>query len=89
MPLCDGCHAKADGTRRGEAATRAGTLVRAGLRRAVAAGRVLGRRPIVVTETQWAEVRGLGVRKAARLLGMSVNTLRKARRAKKAEGWSL
>jgi DNA invertase Pin-like site-specific DNA recombinase len=54
---------------------------KAGLDRARRQGTRLGRRPVRLTTAQLASVAGLPVREAARALGVSVNTYRKARRA--------
>jgi DNA invertase Pin-like site-specific DNA recombinase len=54
---------------------------RAGLARARRQGTRLGRQPIRLTEAQLTSVAALPVREAARRLGVSVNTLQKARRA--------
>ena len=54
---------------------------KAGLARARREGTRLGRRPVRLTSAQMASVVGLPVRVAARQLGVSVNTLRKAQRA--------
>jgi DNA invertase Pin-like site-specific DNA recombinase len=54
---------------------------RAGLARARRQGTKLGRRPVRLTEAQLGSVAALPVRAAARQLGVSVNTLQKARRA--------
>jgi DNA invertase Pin-like site-specific DNA recombinase len=53
---------------------------RAGLQRAVKAGRVLGRRPVKVDVTRARQLRhqGLGLRPVAKALKVSVNTLRRA-----------
>jgi DNA invertase Pin-like site-specific DNA recombinase len=52
---------------------------RAGLGRARREGTRLGRRPVRISEAQLATVASLPVREAARRLGVSVNTYRKAR----------
>jgi DNA invertase Pin-like site-specific DNA recombinase len=54
---------------------------RAGLARARRQGTRLGRRPVRLAAVKLAEVAGLTVRDAARQLGVSVNTYRKARGA--------
>lgn len=54
---------------------------RAGLARARRQGTRLGRRPVRLAAAKLAEVAHLSVREAARVLGVSVNTLMKARRA--------
>src|SRR5262249_8163239 len=53
---------------------------RAGLTRARRPGTRLGGRPVRLTPAQLASVAALSVREAARQLGVSVNTYRKARR---------
>jgi DNA invertase Pin-like site-specific DNA recombinase len=56
---------------------------KAGLVRAVKAGRTLGRRPVAVDLVRARKMRkeGLGLRLVAKKLGCSVNTLQRALRA--------